>query len=332
MLCYDTQVWRTMNRPARPLPSIRTRLIVSLVIVGSLISLLSAVAMRSDDAMTRVLLFVAVALLIALTVWRFSIEVENQLKAYTDRLTEETETCRATASEATSILSDFMYYVAHVLRTPANAIRWSVESLKNEEPGPVNEAQREVLDTLESSSVKLVRVAADFQDALLVIRGEQIHMRPVACDLPSIIDSAAGRMAVAMRRRGIRLQWHAPSRPLPAVRCDPDRVEQLIGILLDNAVKYSPSGRIVTVTARLDRGSVVVSVADHGVGIPKKEQPFVFRAFYRGAQARHLWVDGKGVGLMLGKAIAEGCGGTLSFSSHPGKGTVMRFTVPVIPS
>lgn len=235
------------------------------------------------------------------------------------------------ATEATGTLSDFMYYTAHVLRTPVNAIRWSVESLKNEDEGTVSPGQREVLDTLEASAVKLASVASEFQDALLVIRGEPIHMRPGQCDVASLIDVAAGRLAVPLRRKDLKLDWQHPAKPLPPVRCDPDRVAQVITILLDNAVRYTEPGHRIAVTTEREGDRVVVSVEDEGVGIAKKDQPHIFRAFFRGEGARELWVDGKGVGLMLAKSIIEGCGGELRFTSQKGRGTTMRFSIPIVP-
>lgn len=318
-----------MHTPAKLLPSIRSRIVSFFVFFGALVCIFSAASFalfqRGDvfSGLTVVVVFVAILAFVVRRMTDFLIQDAHQVCAV--------HGCRLDETEAIGTLSDFMYYIAHIVRTPVNAIRWSVESLKNEDEGEVNEGQREVLDTLESSAVKLAAVTSDLQDALLVIRGESIHMRSGPVDVPTIIDRAAGRMAVQLRRKGLKLDWVHPEKPLPQVRCDASRVEQVILVLLDNAVKYTPPGRRIAILADQDGENLMISVEDEGIGIGKKEQSRIFRAFFRGEEARGLWVDGKGVGLMLAKAIVEGCGGKMWFTSHKGRGTAMRFSLPIIP-
>ncbi|TAK03335.1 HAMP domain-containing histidine kinase [Patescibacteria group bacterium] len=260
---------------------------------------------------------------------------------------EEADLCRDKAAETGGILSDFMYYTAHVLRTPVNAIRWTVESLKNEESGEVTEGQRELLDKLEYSSVKLASVADELQDAFIVLRKDPLHMRAQPCDVGAIVDAAAGAWAVDLRRKSLKLAWHPDAGGLPLVLGDPKRIEQVLGVLIDNTVKYSPEKRTVTVRAiavgskvspeavkkwSIPHGvkdSVVVSVSDQGMGIPAAETRSVFRPFFRGERARDVWVDGKGLGLTLARAIVGTHGGQMWFTSRPGHGTTMCFSLPV---
>lgn len=260
---------------------------------------------------------------------------------------EEADLCRSKTAETTGILSDFMYYTAHVLRTPVNAIRWTVESLKNEDSGEVTEGQRELLDKLEYSSVKLASVADELQDAFIVLRKDPLHMRAQPCDVGAIVDAAAGSWAVALRRKSLKLAWHPDASGLPLVLGDPKRIEQVLDVLIDNTVKYSPEKRTVTVRAIAVgakappeavkkwsipsdvKDSVVVSVSDQGMGIPAAETGSVFRPFFRGERARDVWVDGKGLGLTLARAIVGTHGGQMWFTSRPGHGTAMFFSLPV---
>lgn len=270
----------------------------------------------------------------------------TRIRALTASAQEEAEGCRVQVSETGAILSDFMYYMAHVLRTPVNAIRWTVESLKNEESGEVTDEQRELLDKLEYSSVKLASVADELQDAFIVLRGDPLHVRPAACDLARLVDEAAGTWAVALRRKGLKVSWRHPGEDLPALRGDERRLSQVLNVLMDNAVKYSPPGSTISVRAQAVGAkvpeavqkkwavppgvsqSVLVAVSDQGIGIPRGESDSVFRPFFRGEKARELWVDGKGLGLTLARAIVGTHGGQMWFSSRPGKGTTMHFSVP----
>ncbi|OGL67222.1 hypothetical protein A2856_04165 [Candidatus Uhrbacteria bacterium RIFCSPHIGHO2_01_FULL_63_20] len=260
---------------------------------------------------------------------------------------DDAQACRARASENTSILSEFMYYIAHVLRTPVNAIRWTVESLKNEETGTVTEAQRELLDKLEYSTVKLASVADELQDAFIVLRGDALHLRPAPCDITRVIDEVVGTWAVPLRRKNLKVVWRHPSKALPQLNADEHRIAQVLNILIDNAIKYSSQGSTISIRVQaIDKNPpsevakqcavppgtgrcMVVAVSDQGIGIPRAEASSLFRPFFRGAKARELWVDGKGLGLTLARAIVSTHGGQIWFSSRPGKGTGVHFSIPL---
>ncbi len=272
----------------------------------------------------------------------------ERMETLTGSLQQEIDRTQQETAEATGTLSDFMYYIAHTLRTPLNAIRWSVETLKNEEAGQVNEEQREILDKLEYSTVKLVSVASELQDALIVLRGEPLRMRPLACNLVALIDEVAGRWAVPVRQKGLRLDWKHPETIPGKIHADPERVSQIVNILIDNAIRYSHgAGKTIAVRLLQLKGKesaaerkawkippsldrmLVLAVRDEGIGIGAEERERMFHAFFRGSDARDLWVDGKGIGLTLTKAIAQGMNGDVWFTSSKGKGTSMFVAFPL---
>jgi two-component system sensor histidine kinase KdpD len=115
---------------------------------------------------------------------------------------------------------------------------------------------------------------------------------------------------------------------LPPVRVDLERVAEVLVQLLENAVKYSPGGTPLTITAEQKGKMVSISVADRGPGIDDMEQPLVFEKFYRGRDQRYR-VQGTGMGLAIAKAIVEAHGGTIGVTSQLGSGSVFYFTVPV---
>jgi|GEM_PF-3271151 len=260
----------------------------------------------------------------------------------------EIAACNGQVNDATFILSNFMYNIAHTLRTPLNAIRWTVETLKNEEPGNITEAQRELLDKLEYSSINLSRVADELQDTLIVIRQEPLAMKRRRCSLPAIVEEVMGEKAVAARRKRVRLAWEKEADALPDVVCDPRRIRQAISILVDNAVHYTRPGHAVRVSAHVIdeapqaktaralhlpgsvRNCVALCIRDEGMGIPHEEQSHIFQPFYRGSNARDVWVDGRGIGLTLAKAIIQQSGGEIWFVSRVGYGSTFCFSLPAI--
>ena len=117
---------------------------------------------------------------------------------------------------------------------------------------------------------------------------------------------------------------------LPAVHADRDRVAQILINLVDNAVKYTPAGGRVNVSAALSAsGTIEVAVADTGIGIPRADLPRITERFYRVDKARSRELGGTGLGLAIVKHLVVAHGGTLAIESDMGRGTVVRFTLPV---
>ena len=120
-------------------------------------------------------------------------------------------------------------------------------------------------------------------------------------------------------------------RPFPEVSIsgDDELLKQLLLNLLDNAVKYTPSGGDIRVTLAVENGAAQVSVSDTGIGIPAEDQPRIFDRFYRVDKARSRAMGGAGLGLAIAQWIAEAHGGTLSVESVPGRGSSFILTLPL---
>jgi two-component system sensor histidine kinase KdpD len=115
---------------------------------------------------------------------------------------------------------------------------------------------------------------------------------------------------------------------LPSLRMDIERITEVITHLLDNAAKYSPPETPIHITAELQEGEVVTSVADHGPGIDGMEREMIFEKFYRGREQRML-IQGTGMGLPIARAIVELHGGSIGVTSQTGHGSVFHFSLPV---
>jgi signal transduction histidine kinase len=115
----------------------------------------------------------------------------------------------------------------------------------------------------------------------------------------------------------------------PAVYADPDRMEEVLTNLVDNAIKYSPKGGRITITGRAGGDHVEVTVADEGIGIPQRELGRVFERFRRGENSQVQKVRGMGLGLYICKSIIEAHGGKIEVSSEAGKGSQFTFTLPI---
>src|SRR5581483_5617239 len=115
---------------------------------------------------------------------------------------------------------------------------------------------------------------------------------------------------------------------LPPINMDVDRIAEVLMQLLENATKYSPAGTPIHISAELQGGSVVTSIADHGPGIDDIEQSMIFEKFYRGRNQR-VTIQGTGMGLAIAKAIVALHGGTIWVTSQLGHGSVFSFSLPL---
>jgi signal transduction histidine kinase len=222
---------------------------------------------------------------------------------------------------------DFVANVSHELRTPLTAVKGTVETLRD---GAVDDPQvrDRFLATVENETDRLIRLV---NDLLLLSRAdsEALNLRIGEVNLAELIPSTVEKLLPEAERGGIGIQVDVQA-DCPAAWADRDRVEQVLVNLLDNAIKYSPPGASVTASARRDpSGSrIVVTIRDHGVGIPAAELPHIGQRFYRADRARSRSGGGSGLGLAIAQALVEAHGGKLWLESRESEGTEATFTLP----
>ncbi|RUL84924.1 sensor histidine kinase [Tautonia sociabilis] len=211
---------------------------------------------------------------------------------------------------------------AHELRTPLAAIRTEAE-VALLAPRPPEE-YREALRSVVEEADRLSRLA----DRLLLLSredaGRALDRRPVRLD--EAVREAAEAAAVAAGRAGVSLRV-GPLCPAE-VAGDPDLIRQVFDNLLDNAVKYTPAGGEVAVTARREGGRAVIEVRDTGVGIAGDALPRIFDRFYRADPSRSRRTGGTGLGLSIARAVVERHEGTIGVESDPGVGSTFRVAIP----
>jgi len=212
--------------------------------------------------------------------------------------------------------------VAHDLRTPLSNIRGYLEALQD----GVVEPKREVIDSLHEEAMLLSRLVDDLQELALAEAGQlRLERRPVApADVVNKATDAARAQAAA---KGIALQVDLPE-GLPLVDVDSQRIGQVLGNLLSNALTHTPSGGKVVIKARAEESQVELSVSDTGEGISPKDLPYVFERFYRADKSRSRATGGTGLGLSIAKQLVVAHGGRIEVESEVGQGTVFTFILP----
>jgi signal transduction histidine kinase len=148
-------------------------------------------------------------------------------------------------------------------------------------------------------------------------------------DLTQLARSCVEELAAQAAATHVSLAVDSP-REAVHIHADPDRIRQVLVNLLDNAIRYSPPGETVRVSISPSPDSVTVSVQDNGPGIPAEDQARVFERFYRGDKSRVRKGDvGAGLGLSIAQTLVEAHDGHIELASSPGRGTTIRFSLPV---
>jgi two-component system phosphate regulon sensor histidine kinase PhoR len=225
------------------------------------------------------------------------------------------------------IRSEFIDNLSHELRTPLANVRLLTEMLMDDlEHEDVSTRTRERVATIDVETGHLVQMVNELLD-LSRIEQASAPIRQDDVLLPPLVAGTLQRLRTFAERQGVILVELVPD-DLPPVRGDEERLDQLLMNLLHNAIKFSPQGGTVTITTDEHPDRVVVSVTDHGIGIPQKDRDRVFERFYKVDRARQRGLGGTGLGLAIARHIAEAHGGRLWLQSSEGKGSTFSFSVP----
>ncbi len=226
--------------------------------------------------------------------------------------------------------TDFVANVSHELKTPLAAIRASLETLADwalEDPAG---ARRYVAICL-SHAERLQRLIDDLLVLSNIELGQvRLSRRPV--DLEGAVDETFELLSTKAEERGVRLVKAIPDR-FPRLLVDRNRLLQILLNLVDNAIKFTPSGGMVTVSGEPASGPWgAVVVADTGIGVPKADLPRLGERFHRVDKGRSREAGGTGLGLAIVKHLAQLHGGRLEITSEVGRGTTVRVVLPLAPS
>ena len=219
---------------------------------------------------------------------------------------------------------DLVANVSHDLATPLTGIQGFTEALMD---GIVSsDAERqELYGSIYREVHRLRRLVGDLQD-LSSLENGMGHIQPQPLRLDELLEEALTVEHVEAAERGVTLVREIPA-DLPAVLGDGGRITQVLLNLLDNALRFTPSGGSITIRASSVADAVEVTVADTGAGIPASELPQVFERFYRVDRSRSRETGGGGLGLAIVKAIVTAHGGRVTAASVVGEGTEMTFTL-----
>lgn len=224
--------------------------------------------------------------------------------------------------------SEFISIVSHQLRTPLTSIRLFTDLVKEEQTGPLNAKQREYLDKIEVSTLRMVKLVGDILNVSRIEMG-RLKVSPELHQLEEIIQEKLDEISPQLKAKKIKLTYKRPDKLTAKVKVDPNLIGQIIHNLLTNAVRYTreKNGTIDVVFEHSKKGYEFL-VTDNGIGIPDSAKSKIFTRFYRADNAISVEGEGTGLGLYLIKMILETAGGKISFVSREGKGTTFHVIIP----
>jgi two-component system phosphate regulon sensor histidine kinase PhoR len=218
---------------------------------------------------------------------------------------------------------------SHELRTSLTAVIGFAQLLSSESVGPINDQQRVLLERLEASGQRQLRLVED-----LIVLGQadggELQVRMVPLDVRFVVRRAIADAQESLGRRRLRISLETGADPLVAV-ADQEHLTRVVRELVDNAVKFTADGGRIEVTCERRDGDVVVAVVDSGVGIAPEDVRRVTGRFVRGRNAIDAALPGAGVGLAVVHDLVAAHGGGVHVDSRPGGGTRVEISLPAAP-
>jgi len=227
--------------------------------------------------------------------------------------------------ELDRLKSQLLSTVSHELRTPLASIKGFATTLLRQDVAWDDDTRREFLAIIDQESDRLSELIGNLLDMARVEAGT-LRVEPEPTSLRPIVEETVRTYSVMTSQHQFQIEM---PRRLPQVMADPGRVRQVLRNLLENAVKYSPAGGSITVTAEVHPDAVQIGVTDRGIGIQPEHLDRVFDRFYQVDSASTRKVGGSGLGLSICKAIVEAHKGRIWVDSRVGIGSSFYFTLPL---
>ena len=238
-------------------------------------------------------------------------------------LGERLDWLRRRLAELEAEKNRFLRHLSHELKTPLTALREGAELLNDQVGGPLAPPQKQVVSIMRDNSVKLQRLIEDLLDYQRALHAAaSLLTRSVPLD--GLVREVVRGHELAMQAKTQKLSLEAEKL---MVEADAEKLRSILDNLVGNAVKFTPAGGTIAVTARAEANDAVIDVIDSGPGVPPEERDAIFDSFFRGRAKASSRVEGTGLGLAIAREFAEAHGGRISVIPEE-RGAHFRLTLP----
>jgi len=233
------------------------------------------------------------------------------------------------AEEANQAKSRFLAMISHELRTPMTSVKGGLDLVLHGAAGEVSEPVKNLLTVAHRNSLRLLKLIDDVLDlqkldlSAIILEQQDLDADKFLRDIVEEYEAYAKekKVRLAITTGGVDRQ----------LRADPNRLKQVVGNVISNAVKFSPEGGRVECSTQLIETKLRLSIKDHGIGIPKNEEDQVFGRFNQVKHSSSQASGGSGLGMHIAKLLIERMGGSISYESRLGLGTTFRIDIPISP-
>jgi len=228
--------------------------------------------------------------------------------------------------DALNMKANFISMVSHELRTPLTSIKEGISLVSDGTAGKISTGQKEFLEIAKRNVDRLARLINDVLDYQKLETGKMdFNIREE--DINVLVTEVVEEMIPVIKSKELDIS-QSSAKELPLVKCDGDRIKQVIINLINNALKFTEKGEITVSTALSDK-FVLVSISDTGIGIKDEDLDKLFKSFSQVHTGKERRTGSSGLGLAISKRIVEEQGGRISVTSEFGKGSTFSFTLPV---
>jgi NtrC-family two-component system sensor histidine kinase KinB len=240
---------------------------------------------------------------------------EQEIQEYIDSLEDQNE-----------FKSDLISTSAHQLRTSLTANKWALRMLVQEDCGEISDEQRKLLTKLSENNQQMIRTVTELID---VNHTEETHPKYLSepVDLHKLLNRVIDDFQGEATEKDIAISFDETGEN-HILLGDEQKLVSVFQALLENALKYSGDGDSVMIHTETKEDEVVISIKDEGIGIPKKEQEYIFQKFYRAQNAQKKQSVGSGLGLFSAKHVIQAHRGEIWFDSFEGSGTTFYVSLP----
>ena len=248
------------------------------------------------------------------------IQKKEELKKMSDELARKDDELR----KLDNAKSEFISIASHQLRTPLTAIKGFISLLLEGSYGELKKEHADVLNKIYLSNERLIRLVEDLLNISRIESG-RVEYKYNKVDLKKVCEEVIDTFTIRAKDKGLHLELEDKEKEISKIYTDKEKIREVISNLIDNAIKYTPGGK-VTVRAYRKRDFLRVEVIDTGIGIPKGEAKYLFNKFSRGKDTNRLNTSGTGLGLYVGRSMIESLGGKI-WAESDGEGKGSKFVV-----
>jgi len=230
-------------------------------------------------------------------------------------------------AEANRMKSEFISIVSHQLRSPLSIFKWTLDIMERDTKSGSRQDLTGFLKTFQGATERMIRLVNSLLEVSR-IEARTLILKKEKTSLVELTRRALEDIKTYVEASNLKIEFE-PQSDLPEILADRDRLLMAIQNLIDNAVRYSKGGGIITIAVKKRGPSLLWQIQDQGIGIPASQQKYIFQKFFRAVNGSRYQTEGTGIGLYITKELIEALGGEIGFKSEESRGSIFWFILPI---